>query len=305
MSIRKYTKSAISVDQQIEQLKAQGLLIPDDAGHILSTVSLHRLSAYFHPYQENDTKIFNFGASLQHVWELYAFDRELRLLILDAIERIEIALRTALTNVMAVKYSPWWYLSDEVFKTNWSSRSTRYEKNPKESLLTEIQQICKNRKHNEEINQYFDKYDEPLYPPSWIIIEFLSFGQCTSLFRYIRSPQDKAAISAIFNFHHKIFESILEPLRYTRNLCAHHARLWDRWFVYKPRFIEELSAANCKPGTLKEQLMLLYLLNNSISSKSTWLLRLRALFEKHRDLPINLQWMGFQKDSQNDPFWKL
>lgn len=304
MNIRKYTKPALTTNDQIDLLKNRGLVLIGDEDQLLSTVSLHRISTYFHPFKTPTNDQFLPNTSLDKIWDLYTFDGQLRLLILDAIERIEIALRTALSNTLSCQYSPWWYLEDKAFKTNWSS-CTPFRQSPKESLISEIKQICKNKKHNEEIGQYYDKYDDPPYPPSWIIIEFLSFGQCTSLFRYLRSPQDKAAVCAVFHFHHKIVESMLEPLRYTRNLCAHHSRLWDRWFVYKPRAINELHLANCKPGTIKEQLALLYLLNERISPKSSWIKRLYNLFDSQSQPSISMEKMGFQQDWQNDPFWEL
>ena len=300
MILRKYTKPATKIDQQIDLLDERGLAISSNAKHLLSTVSLHRLSAYFHPFKVHNSEQFNPKTSLDQIWALYTFDRQLRLLILDTIERVEIALRTSLSNTLSCRYSPWWYLDDQVFKTSWSGNT-----GPKQSLINETQQICRNKKHNEEIQEYYKKYDEPPYPPSWIIIEFLSFGQCTSVFRYLRSPQDKSAICSPFDFHHKIFESMLEPLRYTRNLCAHHSRLWDRWFVYKPRAIDELHTIKCKPGTIKEQLALLYLLNKRISPKSAWIKRLHKLFEEQNSFPVHIEKMGFQSDWQNDPFWEL
>jgi abortive infection bacteriophage resistance protein len=222
--------------------------------------------------------------------------------VLDVIERIEIALRTALSNHLALSYNPWWYTNDKLFKSSWCTTSRNGRKNPKEAFFSELNAICKKRKHNETIKRYYDQYSSPKYPPSWIALEFLSFGKCTSLFRYLRSHHDKNAISNVFGVHHKIFESTLEPLRYTRNLCAHHSRLWDRWFVYKPRNLKELKQAHCLPGTLKEQLVLLSLFLNKISPQSSWKEHMYDLFGRYENF-VAFEHMGFNQNWSTDPFW--
>ena len=101
---KKFTKRALSTDEQIEMLSARGLIIPDRAIALqcLSTVSYYRLSAYLKPFQihsEND-HYFKPNITFDRIWKIYVFDRELRLHISDALERIEIALRTALSDVL-------------------------------------------------------------------------------------------------------------------------------------------------------------------------------------------------------------
>ena len=92
---RDYTKKAHTVEQQIELLKRRGMLITDesDARHYLSHINYYRLRAYWVPF-ETPTKAagdhaFRQGTSFNDVCNLYMFDRKLRLLVLDAIERFD------------------------------------------------------------------------------------------------------------------------------------------------------------------------------------------------------------------------
>ena len=95
--MKAYTKPALSCEEQIELLKSRSLLIldTDRAKRHLSYVSYYRLSAYMLPYKLTQSKsdIFQEGTKWDDIWNLYKFDRKLRLLVFDAIERIEIALR--------------------------------------------------------------------------------------------------------------------------------------------------------------------------------------------------------------------
>ncbi|HEY5853181.1 MAG TPA: Abi family protein [Aldersonia sp.] len=49
--------------------------------------------------------------------DLYVFDRALRLLVMDALERVEVAVRAALTDHMSTIYNdPHWYMNPEHFQ---------------------------------------------------------------------------------------------------------------------------------------------------------------------------------------------
>ena len=93
-----YNKPAIDVATQISFLKQRGLLFNNEnkAAHYLSNISFYRLRAYTYPFQDNQNPqhIFIQKISFEQIIELYVFDRRLRLLIFNALEKIEISLRT-------------------------------------------------------------------------------------------------------------------------------------------------------------------------------------------------------------------
>jgi len=95
-----YTKPPLSIEQQIELLKSRGLEIPDheQAAHYLYHLNYYRLSGYMLPFQEGTEHHFQAGTTFEHVLNLYLFDRKLRLLLMDAIERIEVSVRTPWAN---------------------------------------------------------------------------------------------------------------------------------------------------------------------------------------------------------------
>src|SRR3981081_4569524 len=92
----KYSKPALNVHEQLAKLKGRGMIVGDEAQaiHWLKTISYYRLSAYFHPFKKSGD-VYEPGTHFGDVQILYSFDRKLRLLLMDAIERIEIALRAA------------------------------------------------------------------------------------------------------------------------------------------------------------------------------------------------------------------
>lgn len=116
-----YTKPALDSSQHIMQWQQRGLGVVDTARaeHYVSAIGYYRLSAYTLPFQVgNPIHHFQAGTTFDQVLYLYVFDRQLRLLVMDAIERIEVAVRSQLNNHMAQKYGPHWYLDEQYFDRN-------------------------------------------------------------------------------------------------------------------------------------------------------------------------------------------
>ncbi|MVT11699.1 hypothetical protein GO493_25775 [Chitinophaga sp. ysch24] len=107
-----YQKPTTTISQQITLLRKRGLVIPDEkiAEKYLTFVGYYRLAGYWQIYQSDKVNhIFHEGVTFRHITELYNFDRELRILLCDAIERIEIALRSIIVNTMCASHGPLWF----------------------------------------------------------------------------------------------------------------------------------------------------------------------------------------------------
>jgi abortive infection bacteriophage resistance protein len=117
----------------------------------------------------------NLEQPLDLVWQLYQFDRELRLLVSDAIEKIEVAFRASMTEVTSEEFGLFWYTAREFY------RDTR----PYENLMRDVHKVLRD-KQEVFIKHYLERYSEPQYPPLWIIMETLSFGSCSKMFANIQ-----------------------------------------------------------------------------------------------------------------------
>ena len=88
-----FTKPAMTFDEQVELLESRGMVVgnTDRAKHYLSHLNYYRLAAYWPPFEETHSPHkFKTETRFDTVLEHYIFDRELRLLVMDAIERIEV-----------------------------------------------------------------------------------------------------------------------------------------------------------------------------------------------------------------------
>ena len=301
----KYSKPALTIEQQIKFLTSQGLQIPNPelARHVLSTVSYYRFSSYLLPFKlqhQNDSpRQFYKTATFEQVWQLYQFDRELRLLVADAIEKIEVAFRAALINVTSNRFHPFWYVERSYFRENKTSKKSFFD-----DYLKTIKAISTN-KQEVFIQHYHKKYKEPEFPPIWMMIEALSFGSCSKMFDNIQSKEIRNEIASVLGQHTTLIESWIISLAYTMNLCAHHSRLWNRWFVIPPLIPKNSLITSHVEGNYRFQLIafIIHELLKTISPESRWRQKLLELFEKNDQYPGMA--MGFNVNWKVDPIWSL
>lgn len=99
----KYTKLYSSPSELISILQNRGLdcTDTDNAIDILNSIGYYRLSGYFYPFllTPKSEHIFKPGSTFGRTLKLYEFDRELRQLVFNQIERIEVAVRSAIINI--------------------------------------------------------------------------------------------------------------------------------------------------------------------------------------------------------------
>ena len=114
-----YDKLPIKIDQQIAILKTRGLIFKNEskAKKYLGHISYYRLAGYWWPLQEDkENHKFKEGSTFETVIKIYNFDADLRLLLFDVIEKIEISLRTKLIYSLSLEYDPWWFQNISLFK---------------------------------------------------------------------------------------------------------------------------------------------------------------------------------------------
>jgi abortive infection bacteriophage resistance protein len=139
----------LDIDSQLKLLKQRNLCINDEerVKRYLSFISYYRLSAYFEPYQLLGEEDFIKGVTFDTVLDTYLFDRKLRLLVLDAIERIETAIKAQLANKYSVVYGANWLENIELFKN-----TRKFHKQ-----LIWIDDILKNTGNTEQFISIFKK----------------------------------------------------------------------------------------------------------------------------------------------------
>lgn len=300
---RFFAKPSLTIDQQITHLKMQGMAVSDEtsARHWLQHVSYYRLSAYWLPFEHPKGQAgrrFQAGTSFQLVTELYEFDRQLRLLVLDAIERIEVAIRGAWAYALAHQGGPHGYLNAALY-----SDRTKFHDN----LARLVRDV--GTSPETYMAHYRDNYDDPAMPPVWMVAELMSFGQISRWYSLLADRALRNSIAMPLGLPEVIMVPLLKHLSIIRNSCAHHARLWNRGFLLRMRvphkpanLAASLVPHNGGPALLYNALTLIHYMLDGAAPGAQWKPRLIGLLDRH---PLNdLSAMGFPADWRTRPLWR-
>lgn len=315
MTKKSYNKTPLTFQDQLALLKQRQLIVDNDSKAIdyLSEISYYRLSAYFLPYQKTkDT--FNLNTNFKQIIDTYSFDRELRLLVFDCIERIEVAIRTQMVYTMSMHYNDsHWQDNQNLFITPYYNKIGNLV-DPYSDFQSIISKAKTARTPEVFIKHYVATYSKPSNPPSWMCLELLTMGELSHLYRGLKNNSDKKRIANFFDVHPTVFVSWLHTLTYVRNICAHHSRLWNRDLAIEPeKLLKPVGNWVSKPFENNKRMfyficILKYLINranpgNSLKDK------LQNLFKKYPNVPI--QYIGIPSDGkgnsldwENEPIWK-
>lgn len=305
----KFQKPPLTLPQQLQKWQTRGLQVgdPTKALHYLCFIGYYRLSAYALPFQQtqnlpfNPDKPFKAGTTFENILDLYVFDRELRLLVMDAIERIEVAIRSCIVNEMSLLHGSHWFMDPVFFATRFRHNKL-IDKIESELDITGVNLRPQSLHHERFINHYYQKYTDPYLPPCWMIAETLSLGTWSSIYANLRQSAERKAIAAHFQVDEYILKSWLHSLTYLRNLCAHHARLWNRQFVIKPVVARKHSPFVTANDRFYAMAVVLHELLRIIAPGTTWHTRLASLL--NASPIVNPSAMGFPNRWTEAPFWK-
>ena len=216
-----YDKAFQMPIQLVHLLKSRGLLISDidKAVRYIKNIGYYRLSAYMYPLLQKPKSEHRYkeGASFNQIMMLYRFDKKLRMLLFNEIEKIEVAVRNVIVDCGCE------ITGDAFWMTNQNNFKDIQKFNHTEKLIeAEI-------KHSREdfIVHFKQKYVEK-YPPAWILSQVLPFGVITSVYGNIKNMRLKKKVAQRFGLQVSPFESWLTIVALTRNACCHHARVWNK-----------------------------------------------------------------------------
>jgi len=300
----------------IPLLKSRGLIIRNEAQAVdyLSHIGYFRLSAYFRPlYRDSKSRTHEFkeGATFERAMELYRFDRKLRLLVFNEIEKIEVALRGALSNTVSDGYGDVFWITK---RESYDNRPYKIKKKNGEVVEARFDfddtlgrisgEIDKSKE--DFIKQFRRRYSDP-YPPAWMIVEILPFGSLCMIYRNIRDNGLQKQIAGQFELPVGVFSNWFEVLTNLRNMCCHHARMWDKEISIDPAYPKNRKEAfvsneggRLKTHNLYIRLAIIKYLLGYVSPANTFTTKLKALLDKYNP---DIAAMGFPEGWETEPVW--
>jgi abortive infection bacteriophage resistance protein len=295
-----FNKPTLSISQQISQLRGRGLAIGNeaDAEHFLKNISYYRLAGYWWPLQSDKVNhIFKPNSRFEAVIDIYNFDRSFRLLLFDAIERVEIGFRTRLIYELSLDHSAWWFEDGTLFKDSHLFREN-------------LQLIDRELTHSREvfIKEHYAKYTAPNRPPAWKTIEILSLGHLSKLYSNLNTSPAKKRVAQSLDLPKPLFlESWLQAISLLRNLCAHHSRVWNKNLPKPPQLVPHLpkpwlNTLPSGPNKVYAPLCCIKYLLNTVSPDNSLTTQLVSLFDQYP--AIDGKALGFEDSWSAEALWQ-
>lgn len=297
-----YTDPHFSIPQQVAGLLSKGL-DPGERPFIeekLKSVPYCRLKQYWVPLlHSSNPNRFQPGVTFQKIWRRYTFDRQLRLLVMDAIERVEVAIRRLIIDELGLNHGATGYLNHSIFSPKWPAADHQ-------KLVDSIRKDWSQNK-DELVLDYKARYTLSPDPPLWFALEVTSFGTVVTLYRNMKWPEKRGIARALKVQEAEVFQSWLLTLNYIRNLCAHQGRLWNRQLNiavktptkhHHPDWHSPSPPPNDRTYVV---LLILRYLQGTIAAQSSWLHRLSHLLESYEEIPLTP--MGFPTHWHECPIW--
>ncbi len=322
-----YTKPWLSIDEQIDKLRDRGARVHDrdQAAELLRTIGYYRLTGYLYPFRESEhvhddgrarIRVLNRyrpGTTVEDAARFIEFDRVLRLIVLEGVERIELALRTQIGYVLG-RFSAFAHEDPAIFTPTFTETRTDSVRTSMPSRHQEWTQHVSERQNSSDeafVAHFRDKYDNRM--PIWALIEILEFGQVSRLYAGLRNDIATEIAHAFKVPTKKLTTSWIASVNYVRNLAAHHARLFNRKLVAAPKrprheqtpLLAHLTRDDAPKqfGTYSALAVMAYLLR-SITPDGDWAPRLAMhlrSFPKHP--PVGIESMGMLETWLDEDLW--
>ena len=170
----KFVKPPLSYRQQVDLLISRGMVVADEAALLrhLESVGYYRLCAYWYPFKQPEDS-FASGTAFETVWSRYVFDRQFRLIVMDAVERVEVASRTALVTELVMRHGAFAHVDHAHFRTSQQHHA---------QFLDKLRDDA-NRSTERFVEHFKATYDEFPDMPLWVAAETMTFGAMFTLFK--------------------------------------------------------------------------------------------------------------------------
>lgn len=206
-----YAKPWLPVDEQIDRLEAHGIHIEDHnrATKVLQSVGYYRLTGYLYPFrrseQYTDTEGYSRvrvlsehqpGTTLKHAEQIIDFDRQLRMLVMEGIERIEVAVRMRVGYVLG-RRSAFAHEDPACFTEAFTAENTDVRAPAPSTHVQWLQRVSARKAGSDEqfVGHFQEKYDNRM--PVWALTELLELGQLSVLYRGLQQ-QDAEEIALAY-----------------------------------------------------------------------------------------------------------
>ncbi|MEU4391866.1 Abi family protein [Kribbella sp. NPDC023855] len=246
-----YQKPWLPILEQIERLAERGVDVGDRdvTASILNAVGYYRLTGYLYPFRVSEwvagpdghdalviLDSYQAGTSIAAAAALIDFDRQLRMLVLDGTERIEVSLRTSVGHILG-EVSAYAHEDPANFGPSFTAQDTDPQTGDRlpSKLDHWIERVEQRQNSSDEafVKHFRERYDGRM--PIWALTEIMEFGHLARLYSGLNNPLATRIAQWYGVPSKRVMSSWIASLNYVRNVAAHHARLFNRKLVTAPK----------------------------------------------------------------------
>jgi abortive infection bacteriophage resistance protein len=295
-----YTKTCTLPKDLIPLLQNRGLQVADEqqAASYLTNIGYFRLSAYCYPLlkEPKTDHLYKDDATFDLVMNMYRFDRKLRILLFNEIEKIEVAIRSAMTNKISHELNDVFWMTNPAYFHNQNIFS---------KTLTFIQ--AEMDKTKEEFIVHFRHKYVNAYPPAWMIAEIIPLGVLYNIYNNLNRKSIKKKVAIHFGLSVTVFSSWMMILSNLRNLCGHHVRVWNKEISFVPADLQTpvypwIDSSTTDMKRIYYRICMIKYLLFTVSPNNRFTQKLKSLLAEYPTIDVKA--MGFPAAWQSESLWQ-
>ena len=313
----------------VDLLADRGMQINDSqrAARKLAQVGYYRLSGFWFPckqFRRDETgKVilstvtlkperldrFMPGTEFDAIFELYLFDKKLRQLMLDAIERIEIHVRSVIAHEVGfhhpLAYQDTKFVNPSQTENFFDKRTGKQRNIWSEWFNRQSEQVNRSREDCIEWHRISQKS-----MPFWVVVEAWDFGTISKYFEMLKRNHQNRVCGRLGISNPTVLKIWLQEINTLRNRCAHHTRIWNQYSnnplpVLPDLYFQKLNLDEHARRRLYGLIAVIWYLVKTIGPSSDWIERIADVIDSKPVIPgCPLMAMGLpdEKGFQRTPF---
>ena len=309
-------KPFLTYSDMVKLLTHRGMHINDQsrAQRKLAQIGYYRLSGFWYPAREfkmNGLRrelcpvagkplrldTFQKATSFDAILDLYQFDKQLRMLMLDAVERLEVHLKTIVAHEVGY-HDPMAYTNAKFILQKWTHPYTdsrgRQRNKWAEWSSKQLSHLARSR---EDCIQWHLRAAKSI--PVWVAAEAWDFGDLSEFFELLTSRYQNLILARLGLDNAKMLSRWMQQISHLRNRCAHHTRIWNQasanpLSVPSGPYFEALGLEQHALKRLYGLIAIIWFLLQKIAPASTWINDIADLIDRRPIMPgCTFKAMGF------------
>ena len=232
---------------------------------------------------------FEAGTDFDQAVALYQFDKQLRMLMLDAIERLEVNFKTVIAHEIGY-HDPMAYTNDKFIRNKLTKPYIdKHGKQRNKWVEWNSKQQAHINRSKEDCILWHIRAGKTI--PIWVAVEAWDFGVLSEFFELLAVKYQNKILGRFGLSDARIFSRWLQEISHLRNRCAHHSRIWNQAspnplsFPDSEPYFKALQLDEHALKRLFGLISVIWFILQRIAPNSTWIQDIAILTDKKPKMP--------------------